>query len=128
MNDFIISNAGFLVEVFCLALLAVAVMCVVTSIFTEFIKELPPLKNVPTLFMVLIIALIVCFITFLMTMSYFALPVYWYYIPAVIFFAFVVAIVTARGWDYLAEIVKKYFNDNLNNIIKKYFTKTSEKH
>ena len=127
MNELILSNLSVIAELVAYSLIAVAVMCIVISVITEFIKEIPALKNVPTLLMVLILSLIVCFVAFFMGMSYYALPIYWYYIPAVIFFSFIVALVTAKGWDYLAEIVKKYFNNNLNNIIKKFFTKTSEK-
>ena len=103
----------FILNHFTLIVAVVCAMCVMVSVITEFTKEFGFLNVIPTKLQVLVTSLIVCIIAFMMYMSYMKLQIFWYYIPAVIFVAIIVAIITTNGWEYFFGIVNRFFIKNL---------------
>lgn len=83
--------------------------CILISVITEFTKEIGFLAKIPTDLQVLVLSLIVCVTGFFCYISYKNIPFVWYYLVAVIFGSFVVAIITAKGWDYFIGIVRRYW-------------------
>lgn len=67
------------------------------------------LDKIPTKFQVLILSLAICVIGFFAYLSYASIAFVWYYLVAVIFAAFIVAIVCCKGWDYLFEIWARFY-------------------
>lgn len=90
-------------------LIVVAVICTLISVITEFTKEIGFLKKIPTSLQVLILSIIICVVAFFAYISYAGIPFIWYYLVAVIFASFIVAIVCCKGWDYLLEIWKRFY-------------------
>lgn len=90
-------------------LIVVAVICTLISVITEFTKEIGFLKKIPTSLQVLILSIIICVVAFFAYISYAGIPFMWYYLVAVIFASFIVAIVCCKGWDYLLEIWKRFY-------------------
>ena len=84
-------------------------ICILVSVITEFTKEIGFLKKIPTDLQVLVLSMIVCIIGFLAFISWKGIPFLWYYLVAIIFASFIVAIITAKGWDYFIEIIKRYW-------------------
>ena len=89
--EFIIENASKII-------LIVAAICTLISVITEFTKV-----------QVLILSLAICVIGFFAYLSYASIAFVWYYLVAVIFAAFIVAIVCCKGWDYLFEIWARFY-------------------
>lgn len=94
-------------------LIVVAIICTIVSVITEFTKELGFFKKIPTKLQVLFLTLIVTYLVFFSYLSYAHLTFYWYYIVAVTFISFIIAIVCCNGWDYLIEIWKKFYKKDL---------------
>ena len=90
-------------------LIVVAVICTLISVITEFTKEIGFLKKIPTSLQVLILSIIICVVAFFAYISYAGITFVWYYLVAVIFASFIVAIVCCKGWDYLLEIWKRFY-------------------
>lgn len=100
--EFIIANASKII-------LIVAAICTLISVITEFTKEIGFLNKIPTTLQVLILSLVICVIAFFAYLSYASIAFVWYYLVAVIFAAFIVAIICCKGWDYLLEIWKRFY-------------------
>lgn len=98
----IISNLSQLI-------VAVAVVCTLISVVTEFTKEIGILNRIPTSLQVLILSIAICVIAFFAYIDYASITFVWYYLVAVIFAAFIVAIVCCKGWDYLIDIWKRFY-------------------
>lgn len=98
----IISNLSQLI-------VAVAVVCTLISVVTEFTKEIGILNRIPTSLQVLILSIAICVIAFFAYIDYASIAFVWYYLVAVIFVAFIVAIVCCKGWDYLVDIWKRFY-------------------
>lgn len=96
-------------------LAVICALCVMVSVITEFTKEIGFLKRIPTILQVLVLSVIVCMIAFFAFISYMHIQFVWYYLAAVIFASFIIAIITAKGWDYLLEIVRRYWRKDINN-------------
>lgn len=94
-------------------LTVVAVICTLISVITEFTKEIGVLKRIPTDLQVLVISIIICTIVYFAYLSYTKITFVWYYLVAVFFGSFVVAIICTRGWDYLINIWKRFFRKDL---------------
>lgn len=92
-----------------IALIAICAVCVLISVITEFTKEIGFLKKIPTSLQVLVLSLIICVLIFFAAISYLQVQFVWYYLVAVIFIAFIIAIITTKGWDYLIEIIKRFY-------------------
>lgn len=100
--EFTISNASVI-------LVVVAVICTLISVITEFTKEIGILNKIPTSLQVLVLSIIICTIAFFAYISYAGIAFGWYYLVAVIFAAFLVAIICCKGWDYLIDIWKRFY-------------------
>lgn len=100
--EFIIANASQLIIV-------VAVICTLISVITEFTKEIGILNKIPTSLQVLILSIVICITVFFAYLSYAKITFVWYYLVAVIFASFVVAIVCCKGWEYLITIWKRFY-------------------
>ena len=94
-------------------LIVIAVICTLISIITEFTKEIGFLNRIPTDLQVLVLSIVICTIAFFAYMSYAEITFVWYYLVAVVFAAFVIAIICAKGWDYLINIWKRFFRKEL---------------
>lgn len=103
----IIDNAAIILAVIC-------GLCIMISIITEFTKEIGFLDRIPTNLQVLVLSIVVCVLAFFMFISYMNIQFVWYYLVAVVFIAFIVAIITAKGWDYLIGIVKRFWRRSID--------------
>lgn len=92
-----------------IVLVAVAVLCTLITVITEFTKEIGILNRIPTDLQVLVLSIIVCVITFFAWISYMKITFVWYYLVAVIFGSFIVAIICTKGWQYLTDIWKRFY-------------------
>lgn len=90
-------------------LIVVAIICTLISVITEFTKEIGFLKKIPTALQVLALSIIICVIVFFAYISYAGIAFVWYYLVAVVFAAFIVAIICCKGWDYLLDIWKRFY-------------------
>ena len=97
-------------------LLLVAGICILISVITEFTKDIGFLNKIPTTLQVLILSLVICVCLFFAYISYAKIAFVWYYLVAVIFASFIVAIICAKGWDYFMDIVKRYYRKDLPDI------------
>lgn len=89
-------------------LIAIAVVCTLVTIVTEFTKEIGVLKKIPTDLQVFMTSMIVCIISFFVFLAYMKIKFQWYYLVAVIFAALFIAILCARGWKYVFSIWKRF--------------------
>lgn len=87
----------------------VAAVCILISVITEFTKEIGFLKKIPTMLQVLFLSILICVVGFFAYISYAKIAFVWYYLVAVIFGAFIIALICAKGWEYFAEIVKRFW-------------------
>lgn len=92
-----------------IAIAVIAGVCILIAVITEFTKEIPWLKKIPTTLQVLVLSLIICVVGFFAFISYMKIALIWYHLVAVIFAAFIIALICAKGWDYFMEIVKRYW-------------------
>lgn len=102
--EMIINNASII-------LLVVACICTLVSVITQFIKELSWLSTVPTQLVVLLLSEAVTLLTFFAYASYISMAVRWYYILAVIFAGFIIAYITANGWDSLVKLFSRFYKN-----------------
>lgn len=105
-------NIQTIIDNMSVILVAITVMCVLITVITEFTKEIGFLKKIPTRLQVLALSLIVCILAFFAIISYMNIKFMWYYMVAVVFASFIIAIITANGWDYFIEIVKRFYRGN----------------
>lgn len=110
------ANVGVLVEYSSVLLAVLCGICILISVITEFTKDIGFLKKIPTTLQVLVLSLVVCVTVFFMYISYANIPFVWYYLVAVIFISFVIALITAKGWDYFIDIVKRYWKKKIPDI------------
>lgn len=93
-------------------LIVVAALCTLITVITEFTKEIGILNRIPTDLQVLVLSIMVCVITFFAYLSYTGITLVWYYLVAVIFVSFIVAIICTKGWQYLTDIWKRFYKKN----------------
>ena len=98
----IIDNMSIILAVIC-------ALCVIISVITEFTKEIGFLNKIPTSLQVLVLSIVVCVLAFFMFISYMNIQFVWYYLVAVIFISFIVATITAKGWDFFIYIIKRFW-------------------
>ena len=106
-------NVGMLVEYSSVLLAVLCGICILISVITEFTKDLGFLKKIPTTLQVLFLSLVVCVTLFFMYISYKGIAFVWYYLVAIIFISFIIALITAKGWDYFIDIVKHFWKSKL---------------
>ncbi len=90
-------------------LIGVAMLCTLVTVITEFTKEVGFLKRIPTDFQVLITSMIICLLVSLSYISYKGIAIEWYYLVAIIFAGFFIAIICTKGWTYLTDIWKRFY-------------------
>lgn len=97
------------------ALLIIAVICTFISVVTEFTKDIGFLREIPTSLQVLVLSFLTCTLLLIAYLSYKGIEFVWYYILAIIFASFLIAIICCRGWDFLIDIWKRFYRsqDNL---------------
>lgn len=100
--EFLVSHAAQL-------LVVTAVLCTVISAITEFTKEIGFFNRIPTSLQVLALSVIVCTTAFFAYISYAEITFVWYYLVAVVFAAFIVAIICCKGWEYLIGIWRRFY-------------------
>lgn len=94
-------------------LIAVAVICTVTSIITQFIKEWGMLKKVPTSLVVVTISTAITVVVFIAFMSYKNYIMTWYMIMAAVVAGIVIAYIACNGWDSLIKLFKRFYKKDL---------------
>ena len=102
--EVLINNASVILAVICS-------ICILISVITEFTKEIGFLNKIPTMLQVLVLSLIICIVAFFAVISYKHIALVWYYLVAVIFGSFIIALITAKGWEYFIEIIKRYWRN-----------------
>lgn len=102
-------NVEMVVENVSLILIVVAMICTLVTVITEFTKDIGVMNKIPTDLQVLVLSIIVCVVIFFSYISYASIPFVWYYLVAVIFGSFIVAIICTKGWSYLSEIWKRFY-------------------
>lgn len=90
-------------------LVVVGVLCTFISVVTEFTKEIGIFNKIPTPLQVLLTSQVVCMLAFYVLTKYKEIAVLPYYYVGVVFAGFMVAIICARGWDYLIDIWKRFY-------------------
>lgn len=103
------SNIETIMTNLSVVLMAVAVLCTLITVITEFTKEIGILNGIPTDLQVLVLSIIICVIVFFAYLSYAKITFVWYYLVAVIFCSFIVAIICTKGWQYLTDIWKRFY-------------------
>jgi len=88
--------------------ITVGLLAFVTSLIIEVIKELPGLKRVPTMALVILVAQCLTAATVSTAADWQWITQRWSLIPFSIVGGFFVAFVAANGWDKLHEIFKRY--------------------
>ena len=104
--EILINNASVILAVICS-------ICILISVITEFTKEIGFLNKIPTMLQVLVLSLIICIVAFFAVISYKHIAFVWYYLVAGIFGSFIIALITAKGWEYFIDIVKRYWKKDL---------------
>lgn len=104
--EVLINNASVILAVICS-------ICILISVITEFTKEIGFLNKIPTMLQVLVLSLIICIVAFFAVISYKHIAFVWYYLVAVIFGSFIIALITAKGWEYFIDIAKRYWKKDL---------------
>lgn len=94
-------------------LIAVAIICTVTSIITQFIKEWGILKKVPTSLVVVTLSTIITVVTFIAFMSYKNYIITWYMLLAAVVAGIVIAYIACNGWDSLIKLFKRFYKKDL---------------
>lgn len=87
----------------------IAVICTLISVITEFTKEIGIFNRIPTTLQVLILSIIICIIGFFAYIASANIKFVWYYLVAVIFAAFIIALICCKGWDYFIAIWKRFY-------------------
>ena len=94
--------------------MVITCICVLISVITEFTKEIGFLNRIPTSLQVLVLSLIICMLAFFAFISYMNIAFVWYYFVVVVFISFIIAIITTKGWDYLIDIIKRFYRDDID--------------
>lgn len=92
-----------------LFLIAVAVICTVITVITQFTKEIGFLKKIPTSLQVLITSIVVCEVFLFGILSHYSIAFVWYYPVAILFAAFLIAYICMFGWEKLIEMFKRFW-------------------
>ena len=92
-----------------LILIAVAVICTLVSIITQYTKEWGFLNKIPTSLQVLILSIGFTVISFLAFMSYKNYKIEWYMIISIIIAGIFISYITIKGWDSLISLFKRFY-------------------
>ena len=86
------------------ALIAIGVLACATSLITQTIKDIVPIKSLPTSLVAFLVALVVTCLAVVIACEIFAIQIVWYYIVGAVFAAFLVYLVATGGWERVKEI------------------------
>lgn len=105
---------------FMLLVSLIGILAFVISVITEATKNLWFLKKIPTDFQVIVLAIILCQVSYFAYISYFSIEIQWYYVTGCFILAFVVAFLDMYGWTKLTELYSRFKvmkgTDNNTNI------------
>lgn len=87
---------------------AVAILAFVVSAITEVIKNIWPLKKVPTDAVVIALSMFVTVIAYFGLIAYLGRAFLWYELALAIIGAFIVAYVAMFGWTKLSELWSRF--------------------
>ena len=86
----------------------VGILAFIVSIIIEVIKNIGPMKKVPTQLVTIIISIVICTVGYIAYASYSKMPLTWYYIFAAFISSFIVAYVSMFGFDTLKELYERF--------------------
>lgn len=86
----------------------IGVMAFMLNIIVELTKDLPVIKNIPTVAYVLILSPTLCLLSYFGYISHTGMNIVWYMVTAVIIGSFVVAYVAMYGWEKFYELWKRF--------------------
>lgn len=92
-----------------LLLIAVAVICTVITVITQFTKEIGIFKKIPTSLQVLVTSIVVCEVFLFGILSYYNITFVWHYPVAILFASFIIAYICMFGWEKLIEMFKRFW-------------------
>lgn len=93
---------------FALVIGLIGVIAFVLNIIVELTKDLPFLKDIPTVAYVLVLSPVLCLLAYFGYISYVGATVLWYMVVAVIVGSFVVAYVAMYGWEKFYELWERF--------------------
>ena len=86
----------------------VGVLAFVVSVIIEVIKNVGPLKNVPTDLVVILLSIVLTVVAFMVYLSVEGLALMWYWVVGAIIGGFFVAFVAMYGWSKLTELYNRF--------------------
>lgn len=91
------------------ALLSViGVFAFLVSVITEVTKGVGFLGRIPTDLQVIVLSLVLCFLAYFTYVSYYQMPVKWFYLVGCVIAAFLVAFVTMYGWTKFMDLYNRF--------------------
>lgn len=87
---------------------AVAILAFVVSAIIEVIKNIGPLKNVPTDAVVIVLSMVITVAAYFGLISYYGRIFVWYELALAIIGSFIVAYVAMFGWEKLSGLWKRF--------------------
>lgn len=94
-------------------LVVAAVICTLTSIFTELTKEIGFLKIIPTSIQVTATSVLLTVVGFIAYAQYKQIQLVWYMILAAGIVGIVIGYITMFGWDNLISKFKSFYKNDL---------------
>lgn len=101
----VISNVAQMVTTF---LVAIMLVCVITSVITEVTKNTKYLNKIPTELEVIILNIFFSVVGIFVLASIFSFNILWYYVVAAIIIGFFASYVTMFGWESFITIINKF--------------------
>lgn len=93
-----------------LLIFVAGVICFLTVVVTQITKGLPGLKLIPTNLQVLVLSVAFTLIAYFAYVDMSGFPVTWYFIVSMVVIGFVLALVSTKGWTYVAELFWRFQN------------------
>lgn len=94
-------------------LVVAAVICTLTSIFTELTKEIGFLKIIPTSIQVTATSILLTVVGFIAYAQYKQIQLIWYMIVAAVIVGIVIGYITMFGWDNLISKFKSFYKNDI---------------
>jgi hypothetical protein len=91
-----------------LLLTIVGTLAFLVSVITEVTKNIGFLAKIPTDLQVIVLAVLLCQVSYFAYCSYFSINIQWYYIAGCIIAAFIVAFVAMYGWSKLTLLYNRF--------------------
>ena len=97
-------DVTMIMQILSYLVMAIGAMAFLVSVITQVIKSWPGLEAIPTSAVVIVLALILCPVTYIAVISYMQIKIEWYMVFACILAAFIVALVAMDGWERIKDI------------------------